>query len=277
MKLGNSLKNSGHRASDYYYHKRLQLKQMQTGVRQVILSKQGNNYVRVPAPTVIEVGIEVLRLPGGSRHPSYVYGSQYEESGVVIALKGTGLGESNIGGIVAVVDWQGSGRIDEFPSNLLATKDLADWRERSGIKPPEPKYHIDQVLYVKPGISDRASSLYPAVGSHYETDLKIVEIVSSRFGSTILYRAYIPGNGFNWFNESQLITAKERDRLKHEDFKEYMFAIDSPPFLKRGERVKTYDGYLYNTDESVILKLTDELKSHLSWPIKQEDILNNEN
>lgn len=238
---------------------------MKSGVRQVVLNRV--NGLVVPANTVLEKGMEVLRIPCIKRH-TYAFGGPSEDSGIILDM-----GVVEIAGhkeVMAAVQWASGLQTDEILDKLLAVVDLNNYLETSGKDfSLKPLYHIDQVLFVLPDARMRNSPMYPAVGSSYETDVKVIDIITSRFGNHVLYNTYIPNAGYVTFKQENLITAKEKDRLKHEDFKEYFFGIDSPPFLKKGEKVKAYDGYIYNFDESVVLKITEDLRKYLTWSIKQ--------
>lgn len=238
---------------------------MKSGIRQAILNlKKG---IVVPALTPITVGMEVLRIPSID-HAAYSFGLATEDTGTVESIKPFKIGSGET--LIAIVLWTCGIRSEEYVTNLLATTDYSTWLITNEKQSLGALYHVDQIVFVRPLPGQRSSSEWPAVGSPYETDIKIIEVHSSRFGSVIKYKAYIPYVGYRNFNQESLMTAKEKERIVHDDFKEYFVNEDSLPFFKKGERVKVYGGYVYNMNETVIIEITDEIRKLLSWSIKQE-------
>lgn len=228
--------------------------------------KLRNGFV-VNAVTPIVSGMEVVKI--GGRGP-YRFGSELEDIGVVGTVHSPAPPpEGRPSDYIAEVGW-GGGKdwTEEYVESLVAYVDVQVAEQEFGPLTIEPKYHVDQVLFVKPN-RHAETSYYPAVGSPYESDVKVTEVLNSRFGSKINYRVYVPSYGYMTLEETALITAKERERILHEDFKEYFVTTDLLPFFKKGERVKEYDGFIYNLEDTVIVEATKELKSNLSWSIKQ--------
>ncbi|HEY0750161.1 MAG TPA: hypothetical protein VGD26_03335 [Chitinophagaceae bacterium] len=230
-----------------------------------------NQNILIPSPTEVKVGMEVLRAYNPNlRMIPYQFGTFDENQGVV-----TEIGElPNPAGKmvkVAIITWPGGYTTEDYLENLLPVVDFNDWRVQNGTSElPVPKYRVDQVMFIRPNPMHRTGPDYPAIGSVFETDVKITDVKISRFGSVLRYVTYIPGVGYRSFIEEELCTPTERERIVHADLKEYFFTVDALPFFRRGERVKALDGFLYNLDESVIVKINDKLKEYLSWSIKPE-------
>lgn len=245
----------------------LKKKHMKTPIKTVVLDKNRNWVVPVTIP--ISKGVEVIRLKT-SKYSPYAFGTPDEAIGVVseIGTFNDGLRTLEL----AVVTWPHDEIGDEEIHTLLAYQDYLNWADKQGGLNVDPLYCVDQVLFLRPLPNVRSSMDYPAVGSPFETDMKITKVKRSFFGSCITYTAYIPNLGYRNFTEDMLVTAAGRERILHEDFKEYFVSVDAQPFFTRGERVKAYDGYIYNLDETVVCKITDELRKILSWSIKQEEL-----
>lgn len=235
-------------------------------MRHVVLDNKRD--ITIPAPTVLKSGMEVIRIKNKLYSP-YQYGDVSEDIGIIETIGTTVVGSK--AELIASVRYTGGHTSTEPCDMLVAYVDLQSWVTATGkTLSPIPKYRVDQVLFVRPITGQRSNEDYPAVNSPFETDVKVTDVYVSKFGSVISYRVYMPRVGYRTYDEENLMTAKERERMLHTDFKEYLYTQDALPFFKRGEKVKTFGGYLYNLDETVIIELNDELKKYLSWSIKQE-------
>ncbi len=262
MRLESFSQRSHRKLENYRYHQRVKRLNMKTGVVHKVLF----NNAAIPANTILASGVEIIRVAPG-RHS---FGSPDEQLGVIIEIYKVPEEERNID--FAAIKWSDGSDGESSLNDLLAFSDLQSYCLTNQISlVREPKYHIDQVLFVKPSRDSHSAAFYPAVGSPHETDVKVTKVEVSTFGNVITYQVYIPSVGYVNFLEKSLITAKERERILHNDFKECFFTTDALPFFRRGERVKTYEGWLYNQDESVIVELNPELRSLLSWGIKQDE------
>jgi hypothetical protein len=211
--------------------------------------------ISVKRKTIIDVNSNVIRLPGGMKGTKeYSIGNKFESIGVVVK-------RYNSDGVdYCHIIW-GNGQVrptTEYMTDLLAEDDF----KGCGYVIPQPKLRVDQVMYVRPGVRT-PSEEYPAVGSTYETDVKIIEVLSSQFGASILYRVYSPQYGYLKLHQDHLITPSERLNYLYKDFKQFSMEEDCSPFFKKGEIVYLFDGFISNKKESVMVKMNDDLQKLL--------------
>jgi hypothetical protein len=233
----------------------------------------GNNFVLLHPNLGVEVkkvreiveGIDVVVANNGDPF-GWSFGSACEDVATVLAIENRpspDLSKKDIN--IAVIQYKKSGnRSVESLESLVSFEDYSEYLKEKG-KPlqAEPLFKPDQVVYVKPSPRHRPSHEYPSVGSQYETDVKILKSECSTFGNHIKYQTYIPKSGYNEFQEEDLILASDRLKYLYKDFKEAIMSIDAQPFFKKEEIVKIFDGYVYNKDETVVVKLNNELEKLL--------------
>jgi hypothetical protein len=232
----------------------------------------GKNFVLLNPTLGIEIkkvqdikeGIEVVVAFNGDPH-GYSFGAQQEDVGTIIAVDDLATAADPNRRNVVIIEYKKSRhRAGEFIEDVVAYEDYLDYLKEKG-KPtqPVPLYQADQVLYVKPSPRNRACHEYPAIGSQYETDVKVLSSDASTFGNHIYYQVYIPKAGYSQIKEDDLIPANGRLKYLYKDFKEAVMSINAEPFFKKEEVVKIFDGYVYNQDETVVVKLNNELEKLL--------------
>lgn len=208
----------------------------------------GGVYVNPITP--ISYGMEVIIRQNGDYN--FEFGGVSEDIGVVTGY------EPKLDGQGQVTVQIGKKKIYKFlEHNVVAYTDYLRWKHENNIVDPTPKFKIDQVVFV-------LSSLRPKqyiYGDVFNT--KILKTEVSKFGNIIRYLAHLPNIGNQWFMEHELISVEDKEKLFN-NIKEYTFNTDALPFFHKGQRVKVFDGYLMNLDESVGVKLNDTLLANLS-------------
>jgi hypothetical protein len=126
-----------------------------------------------------------------------------------------------------------------------------------------PLFTTDQVVYVKPSRRIPPSGRHPQIGSHYETDLKILEINKSTFGTSFVYKLFSPTTSYITINEEDLITGQDKLKYLYADYREAVLNIDALPFFSFGERVLVYNNNVHNLFGTSVVPLTSELSKHL--------------
>ncbi len=218
--------------------------------------------------TPLVKGTRVLRSAVVPPATPYVFGQTNEDIGEILDVVAMG-NETRLSGnkpiSIAIVRYDDYGRTEEHLGALVAYDDYLNWLKENGkpIEVPAPKYRIDQILYVKPNPDISPNEGYPAIGSKFELDVKVVEVRQSKLGSSTLYTVIVPGYGNIKLYEELLLTREEKDIFKYKDFKFMIINRDLKPFFSNGEKVKIFEDHVYNMSESVVIRLNDELKQYL--------------
>lgn len=257
MKLVNSSGRYSANMQSYFHQKKLKLKKM-VGEKKFVTLREG---MVVEKKSPIVRGSRVIRIPRAKNVP-YAFGQPKEDLGSVTDLQMVQLSIKE-SAMVVYVQWEQHSPTGEALEDLIALEDYEDWLKVNPIIAPTKIFKIDQVVYVKPSPKKAPSPDYPSIGSQWETDVKITEITTSKFDSTSKYRVYIPNVGYANFAEDELVVAADKLKYKYKDFKELTCTVDASPFFKKDEKVKTFDGHVYNMGETVIIKLNDELQQLL--------------
>lgn len=210
----------------------------------------------------LEAGMAVLRLPTLSQEtglvPRYALGEPLEDVGVITAKQ-----PINETLEICSVKYGRFGTLNDIETDLIAYEDFVT--AAVNFTPAEPIYRVDQVLYVKPSPLIQASGSYPSVGSSYETDVKVLDIRRSKIGISISYEVWSPMYGKLLLSERNLITADKKQAYIHKDFKQAVVLQNLLPLFSELEEVKIFDGFVYNHDESVAIKLSSNLEQYLQY------------
>lgn len=280
MKLGNSLKKSDIRDFGLGYRNQQKREGLLKKIKTLETKKAENEgtlpvvsdcvllhpdlNISVKRTRPVEEGTVVIVAWDGSPFGES-FGSTYETTATVV---GSEFAMDHYGKptkkILLFVYKKTGNRTAAYADHVVAYEDYLDYLKEKGKAPePVPMYKPDQVLYVKPHPKHKPGNDYPSIGSEFETDVKVIDVDISEFGSVITYRCYTPNEGYVQFREDNLTTAAERLKYIHKDFKEATVKIDAEPFFKKNETVKIFDGWVHSMDEEVIVKLNNELEKIL--------------
>ncbi len=222
--------------------------------------------IRVPILTELVEGLEVV-VAKGTSSKSPCFGLPNESKGRILGFD-PNVASKDPGDIVVVVEFSRGSRCVTTTNNVVAYQDYLAYEASSpnNLRKKIPKYKEDQVLYLKPSPTRHPSGEYPSVGSNYESDVKVIAVNVSFFGNHVTYQIYIPHYGSINVEEDVLITAEERFKYLHSDFKEATVSKDLLPFFVLGERVRVFEGFVYTMDQSrATVKLTPDLQAILKF------------
>lgn len=206
-------------------------------------------------------GTNVVRLsiadPNfGEGIPNHTLGTPGEALGTIVAINNQH----------ATVQWNGTSYFGHTTVNSLHVLMHHDKYRDEIFKPlGEPKFRVDQVVYIKPNPITKHRSNLPAIGTKAETDLKIESVTLSPLESCYLYQVYSP-KGHNFLvTESDLVDYRGRNFYKYKDYKSVTVIVDMMPFFSLGQEAQVFDGYLRNADDTHVIKLTPEIKNNLKY------------
>jgi hypothetical protein len=220
--------------------------------------------------TPIKTGVEVILIGYDTYNPSsyeydrYLYGSVLENVYTVLDSF------TIFNRLEKSVD---AFKIEITPENyitlttpvLLAYADYLTFRETNPKLTDYAPFKDGDVVYLAPQPGKTASQSTPYVGSEFETDMKVINVTKSKFGSAIRYTVYIPKYGYRELRPTEkLITREERSKYLYKDYKNVTANIDMKPFFSKDEKLKIFDGWVYNESETTIVKLTPTLLSNLT-------------
>lgn len=138
----------------------------------------------------------------------------------------------------------------EHLNTYLARNEVKSRMERT-IKPYEP----GTIVYIRPGALSTEGNNWPAIGTPYETDLKVIDAVCSKFASICRYNLFNPvTQTYLTAKHEQLVTPSEK--MKYKCSQVYLSTQEVTGIIKKGEAFYKLGEYLYNDEESVILKVT---------------------
>lgn len=113
------------------------------------------------------------------------------------------------------------------------------------------------IVYIRPGTHD-ANKEWPVIGSDYETDLKVIEVTTSKFKSILKYRLFNPSTQtYLYARHKELVTPQEK--LKYRTSLFYKSNISIPGILNTDDLFFQLGDHFYNEAETVILKVTPKI------------------
>lgn len=114
---------------------------------------------------------------------------------------------------------------------------------------------VGAIVYLRNTGSAEASREWPTLGSDYETDLKVINVMVSKFRSICRYNLFNPvSQQYFKANCEEIVTAE--DRMKYKATLHYTSNVTIPGIVVEGDRFYQLGEYLYNQTESVILKMS---------------------
>lgn len=118
---------------------------------------------------------------------------------------------------------------------------------------PDAKFAVDNIVYLKPNAARPANQQRPALGSKYESDLKIISVIPTAFKFSYSYLVYAPNAGEVIFYEEDLVSPADKIKYTYADYSEAVVINDMSPFFAIGDKVIMYNNLLHNQDHSVIV------------------------
>jgi hypothetical protein len=163
-------------------------------------------------------------------------------------------------------------QVEILRQHAIASKKLLSLLNALELHPhvirPVPRFSVDDIVFLAPKPGKIPSIGWPAVGTDYEKDLKILSVNPTQYKLGYSYQVYTPSVGTLTIGERHVLSVNDRIKYLHPDYFESMIGFDASPFFRDGETVRVYDGKVHNLNGTVIVPLTDELKQQFKQSIE---------
>ena len=164
--------------------------------------------------------------------------------------------------VLVTVQIQGKALVYQcYASDLmLLSSYLKSPAHLENIEKNKNQFNVGDIVYLSPNYGVRPSYEAPCIGSNYETDLKIVDKRVSKFGSVVSYGCYVPQVGVVSFNHINLVSPKERFKMKYKESRRYSLNHEVEGIAKKGTEFTSLNGYLYDSStQSISLKINNDV------------------
>jgi len=208
-----------------------------------------------------KVGDTVVLLDIRGRYPESptnpTAGGIYECEGRIVSIGYIPSNKEEAANVPLNVVWS-NGHSNQY--RLLDIEHLDSFLNKPSNKKarlPLTPFKPGDIVYIRPGVHDPSKD-WPVVGSDYETDLKVIEVTTSKFNSICKYNLFNPvSQTYLQARHDSLVTPQDKMKYKTQLF--FKATKDIPGLITKDAVFFQLGDFLYNEGETVILKSTPEI------------------